>query len=79
MLCSLFPDGALLLQPFANQATSGNARIKPDMIERVACKYNGAMPRYKDHTYKYDDCTEIADGLLITDGLPRKFGWWNLF
>ncbi|KAI0219092.1 TOG array regulator of axonemal microtubules protein 1 [Lamellibrachia satsuma] len=29
-------DGSLLLQPFANQVQSGNQRIKPDMIDRVA-------------------------------------------
>ncbi len=34
----VFADGSILLQPFANQAQSGNARIKPDMIDRVACK-----------------------------------------
>lgn len=32
-------DPASLLQPFVNVASNANTRIKPDMVERVACEY----------------------------------------
>ncbi|XP_064623563.1 TOG array regulator of axonemal microtubules protein 1-like isoform X2 [Lineus longissimus] len=38
-------DGSLLLQPFANQAQCGNARVKPDMIEKVAYLVTKVYPR----------------------------------
>lgn len=33
-------DGGLLIQPFANQAQSANARSKPDLVGKVASKYH---------------------------------------
>ncbi|KAK2166030.1 hypothetical protein LSH36_43g02057 [Paralvinella palmiformis] len=38
-------DPVLLLHPFANQAQAGNARIKPDMINRVAFLTNEVYPK----------------------------------
>ena len=33
-----FTDGALLIQPLANQAQSASARSKPDLVGKVAGK-----------------------------------------
>lgn len=33
---SVFTDGALLIQPLANQAQSASARSKPHLVEKVA-------------------------------------------
>lgn len=33
---SIFTDGALLIQPLANQAQSASARSKPHLVEKVA-------------------------------------------